>query len=606
MTDFLSVPLTLIVSIGNQTLVSTQIFWFLFFFAIRHADQWVIGIPEWLLIYSPWRMRRRLEVLEQSGRLWHLLFLLFADTWWCSHVLACICYELVCLSCSIRRQRSINRLWAPNESMLKLHLPLAIGSQNKRRLPFVTFPLSTGRTVAIVMWFPTSAPSQKSIHSTVTPLMRSFSVPMARGGSVCRLIKRRAKTLLVGNITLPVKTSLISNSKILSINVLVYISMKPTIQERWTSSTSVKKTSMETVRGIEFGCFRNRSVLFWAMTKNSLSTMVSENRETCISDGFFSSLFRWTIHGWSLSSSYENDAFTPSTSSSERLEDLDASLLSTCCSSAAHCQDPSERQVRISHSTGSFGIRSQYSELLRRNRYHYPVWTNLTGAIHPSKQRSIDPPTWRCLFSSNRSVMFFLHLHSVLAHWADDHHDGFDSSAIRSALHHLFLSWSPFTRSTVIHLSFVSSAVSRSITIPIPEFAAVLEWHYKLFNRELFLPPLRTNPVSFLVLDSSHSMFLVSTAHLWLLEKSSSIESRLLSIPHWTVHQDHRAQLSDDWNSKSGKLSRVDQFGFHSIDVPQSCSILECLSDEDWLSNSAAFHRKQPETSRKHQFRSVE
>ena len=64
--------------------------------------------------------------------------------------------------------------------------------------------------------------------------------------------------------------------------------MKPTIQEHWTLSTSVKKTNKETVRGIEFGRFRNRSVLFSAMIKSLRSSMVSEDQHTLLSNRFCS------------------------------------------------------------------------------------------------------------------------------------------------------------------------------------------------------------------------------------------------------------------------------------------------------------------------------
>ena len=121
----------------------------------------------------------------------------------------------------LRRQRLNNYLRTTSQSVLKLHRFGGVWSQNRLRLPFGIFLLSTDRTVVIAMWCQISAASQKSIQATAILRTHSSSVPTVHGGSAFRRITNRINTSAGGNIILLVKTSLTSNSKILSINVLV-------------------------------------------------------------------------------------------------------------------------------------------------------------------------------------------------------------------------------------------------------------------------------------------------------------------------------------------------------------------------------------------------
>ena len=153
--------------------------------------------------------------------------------------------------------------------------------------------------------------------------------------------------------------------------------------------------------------------------------------------------------------------------------------------------------------------------------------------------------------------------------------------ALRYSTHRLLVSRSTLIGSTVVDVSNLARTLSRSIAISIAQPTTLLEWSEQLCHRAFLSPTLRIRSVSIAIVDEIYSIFTISAVAADVLGESSTIESGLLPVSHWALHQSYCHALSQLGNSQSRELHLIESSRFPSVEISAARSIVERLQNED-------------------------
>lgn len=143
-----------------------------------------------------------------------------------------------------------------------------------------------------------------------------------------------------------------------------------------------------------------------------------------------------------------------------------------------------------------------------------------------------------------------------------------------------------FVGTTIVDMPFSTWSMPSSVPVRVTQSAAVLEWRERCVHRRVLSRSMRSNSISFLGLVAIHWHIVILGIDGNLRGPSSAPESRLLSILDGRTYQSYCTSLSESSSVEFGELHFVGQSGLSPVEKSWTHSIVECLPNAYWLSNT--------------------